>query len=82
MEMAIRRRFDMFLETSDRAGVPLYIGEWNNVVRTKEGVISKLNPELSELTKTDAKQILGALKKADVWGTAFGDGIIRRQRTF
>ena len=65
------KRFDMFLETSDLAGVPLYIGEWNNVVRTKEGVISKLNPELSELTKTDAKQILGALKKADVWGTAF-----------
>ena len=65
------KRFDMFLETSDRAGVPLYIGEWNNVVRTKEGVISKLNPELSELTKTDAKQILGALKKAGVWGTAF-----------
>ena len=65
------KRFDMFLKTSDRAGVPLYIGEWNNVVRTKEGVISKLNPELSELTKTDAKQILGALKKAGVWGTAF-----------
>ena len=65
------KRFDMFLETSDLAGVPLYIGEWNNVVRTKTGVISKLNPELSELTKTDAKQILGALKKADVWGTAF-----------
>ncbi len=65
------KRFDMFLETSDSAGVPLYIGEWNNVVRTKEGVISKLNPKLSELTKTDAKQILGALKKAGVWGTAF-----------
>ena len=65
------KRFDMFLETSDVAGVPLYIGEWNNVVRTKEGVISKLNPELSELTKTDAKKILGALKKAGVWGTAF-----------
>jgi hypothetical protein len=65
------KRFDIFLKTSDLTGVPLYIGEWNNVVRTKEGVISKLNPELSELTKTDAKQILGALKKAGVWGTAF-----------
>ena len=65
------KRFEMFLKTSDLAGVPLYIGEWNNVVRTKEGVISKLNPKLSELTKTDAKQILEALKKADVWGTAF-----------
>jgi len=65
------KRFDMFLKTSDLTGVPLYIGEWNNVVRTKEGGISKLNPDLSELTKTDAKQILGALKKAGVWGTAF-----------
>jgi polyhydroxyalkanoate synthesis regulator phasin len=65
------KRFDLFLETSDVAGVPLYIGEWNNVVRTKEGAISKLNPELSELTKTDATKILRALKKADVWGTAF-----------
>lgn len=65
------KRFDMFLKTSDVAGVPLYIGEWNNVVRTKQDGITKLNPELSELTKTDARKILGSLKKAEVWGTAF-----------
>jgi hypothetical protein len=65
------KRFDLFLKTSDKTGVPLYIGEWNNVVRTKEGAITKLNPDKSELTKTDAKQILGSLKKAGVWGTAF-----------
>ena len=65
------KRFDLFLETSDLSGVPLYIGEWNNVVRTKEDGITKLNPDLSELTKTDAKKILGSLKKAGVWGTAF-----------
>jgi hypothetical protein len=65
------KRFDLFLKTSDKTGMPLYIGEWNNVVRTKEGGITKLNPDKSELTKTDAKQILGALKKAGVWGTAF-----------
>ena len=65
------KRFDLFLKTSDKTGVPLYIGEWNNVVRTKEGGITKLNPDKSDLTKTDAKQILGALKKAGVWGTAF-----------
>ena len=65
------KRFDLFLETSDRTGVPLYVGEWNNVVRTREGAISKLDPGLSELTKSDAKKILGALKKAEVWGTAF-----------
>ena len=65
------KRFDMFLKTRDLTGIPLYIGEWNNVVRTKEGGVSKLNPDLSELTKTDAKKILGALKKEKVWGTAF-----------
>ena len=70
------KRFDMFLKTRDLTGIPLYIGEWNNVVRTKEDGISKLKPDLSELTKTDAKKILGALKKAKVWGRLFGDGII------
>ena len=65
------KRFDLFLETRDLTGVPLYIGEWNNVVRTKEDGITKLNPDLSELTKTDAKKILDSLKKAEVWGTAF-----------
>jgi hypothetical protein len=59
------------LKTRDLTGVPLYIGEWNNVVRTKDGGIFKLNPGLSELTKTNAGQILGAFKKAGVWGTAF-----------
>jgi polyhydroxyalkanoate synthesis regulator phasin len=65
------KRFDLFLETSDLTGVPIYIGEWNNVVRTKEDGITKLNPDLSELTKTDARKILDSLKKAEVWGTAF-----------
>ena len=65
------KRFDMFLETSDLTGVPLYIGEWNNVIRTKQDGITKLNPDRSELTKSDAKEILEAFKKAGVWGTAF-----------
>ncbi|MGI0022311.1 MAG: cellulase family glycosylhydrolase [Nitrososphaeraceae archaeon] len=65
------KRFDMFLKTRDLTGIPLYIGEWNNVVRTKEGGVSKLDPDLSELTKTEAKKILGALKKEKVWGPAF-----------
>ena len=65
------KRFDMFLKTSDLAGVPLYIGEWNNVIRTKQDGVTKLNPELSELTKSDARKILGSLKKEGVWGTAF-----------
>jgi hypothetical protein len=65
------KRFDLFLKTTDLTGLPLYIGEWNNVVRTKQDGVTKLNPELSELTKSDARKILASLKKEGVWGTAF-----------
>ena len=66
-----KERFDTFLKTSNLTGIPLYVGEWNNVVRTQQGGIFKLNPGLSELTKDNAGKILDAFKKADLWGTAF-----------
>ncbi len=66
-----KERFDTFLKTRDITGIPLYIGEWNNVVRTQQGGIFKLNPGLSELTQDNAGKILDAFKKAGVWGTAF-----------
>ncbi len=66
-----KERFDVFLKTRDLTGVPLYIGEWNNVVRTKQGGVFKINPGASDFTKTNAGQILEAFKEAGVWGTAF-----------
>jgi hypothetical protein len=30
-----KQRFDIFLKTRELTGIPLYIGEWNNVVRTQ-----------------------------------------------
>ena len=66
-----KQRFDLFLKTRNLTGVPLYIGEWNNVVRTRDGGIFKINPGQSEFTKSNAAQILGAFKEAGVWGTAF-----------
>ncbi len=66
-----RDRFDLFLKTRNLTGVPLYIGEWNNVVRTRDGGVFKINPGQSDFTKSNAAQILGAFKKAGVWGTAF-----------
>ena len=66
-----RDRFDMFLKTRDLTGVPLYIGEWNNVVRTRDGGVFRINPGQSELTKNNAGEILGAFKEAGIWGTAF-----------
>ena len=66
-----KERFDTFLKTSNLTGIPLYVGEWNNVVRTQQGGVFKLNPGLSELTKDNAGKILDAFKKTGVWGTAF-----------
>jgi polyhydroxyalkanoate synthesis regulator phasin len=66
-----KERFDLFLDTRELTGVPLYIGEWNNVVRTKEGGVFKINPGASDFTKSNAGKILEAFKKEGVWGTAF-----------
>jgi len=67
-----KERFDTFLRTRDLTGIPLYIGEWNNVVRTPgEGGVFKINPGASQLTVDNADKILAAFKKAGVWGTAF-----------
>jgi hypothetical protein len=67
-----KQRFDTFLKTRDLTGIPIYIGEWNNVVRTPgEGGVFKLNPALSDLTEDNADKILEAFKNAGVWGTAF-----------
>jgi hypothetical protein len=67
-----KQRFDTFLKTRDLTGIPIYIGEWNNVVRTPgEGGVFKLNPALSDLTEDNADKILEAFENAGVWGTAF-----------
>jgi polyhydroxyalkanoate synthesis regulator phasin len=66
-----KERFDLFLDTRNLTGVPLYIGEWNNVVRTKEGGVFKINPGASDFTKSNAGKILEAFKKEGIWGTAF-----------
>ncbi|MDP9304885.1 MAG: hypothetical protein M3O68_00890 [Thermoproteota archaeon] len=66
-----KERFNLFLDTRNVTGVPLYIGEWNNVVRTKEGGVFKINSGASDFTKSNAGKILEAFKKEGVWGTAF-----------
>ena len=61
------------MKTRELTGIPLYIREWNNVVRTQEGGIFKINPALSAsaLTEDNAEKILETLDNAKVWGTAF-----------
>jgi hypothetical protein len=57
-------------------GVPLYIGEWNNVSREErisvEGkTISEINQEISDLNQTDADIMTKKFKDIGVWGWAF-----------
>jgi hypothetical protein len=48
-------RFSIFLQAGELAGVPLYIGEWNNVKREKvnddeSNIVYQINSEKSDLT--------------------------------
>jgi hypothetical protein len=57
-------------------GTPLYIGEWNNVKREKtideEGqLVSKINPQLSDINQTEATQMVQTFKRIGAWGAAY-----------
>ena len=57
-------------------GIPIYIGEWNNVKREKtideEGqMVSKINAELSDINQTEAIQMVQTFKRIGAWGAAY-----------
>ncbi|HEY7227308.1 MAG TPA: cellulase family glycosylhydrolase [Nitrososphaeraceae archaeon] len=57
-------------------GVPLYIGEWNDVSReepiTLQGkTVDKINQNISDLNITDANIMIKKFKDIGVWGWAF-----------
>jgi hypothetical protein len=69
-------RLNIFVQAAQLVGVPLYIGEWNDVVRqqtiNEQGrVITQLNPELSNINQNEANLIVKAFKDIDVWGMAY-----------
>jgi hypothetical protein len=69
-------RFSIFVKAGKIAGVPLYIGEWNNVKREKVNddestIVYKINSEKSDLTQKQAYRFLEDFKKVDMWGCAY-----------
>lgn len=57
-------------------GVPLYVGEWNDVSREEhisvEGrTVKEINQEISDLNQTDANIMIKKFKDIGVWGWAF-----------
>jgi hypothetical protein len=69
-------RLNIFVQAGKLAGVPLYIGEWNNVVRqssiNEQGeIVTEINPDLSNINQTEANLIVKTFKDAGVWGMAY-----------
>jgi hypothetical protein len=66
-----KARLEGLVEAAQLAGVPLYVGEWNNVVREREGGVFRISPEASDLTQEETNLFLQDFKGLDVWGWAY-----------
>ena len=69
-------KLELFENTSKLAGVPIYIGEWNNVKRVatynEEGkLIWTIDETLSDINQAQANKIVGKFKEIGIWGLAF-----------
>jgi hypothetical protein len=69
-------RLAIFLRTSEITQVPLYIGEWNNVLReasiNEEGErVFNINPEESNISQEEADLIVETFKDIGAWGMAY-----------
>lgn len=70
------QRLKMFVETGQIAGVPIYVGEWNNVDRepvvNEEGDVTyEISPATSDITPADTSAILQKFDEDKVFGWAF-----------
>ena len=66
-----KARLDGLVEAGQLMGVPIYVGEWNNVVREREGGVFRISPEASDLTQEETNLFLQDFKRLGVWGWAF-----------
>lgn len=69
-------RLKMFIAAGNLSGVPVYIGEWNNVDRDKvineEGdFVYEIDPKGSDITPADTTAILKKFNEIDPYGWAF-----------
>ncbi len=70
------KRFDIFVKAGQLANVPVYVGEWNNVVReqntNEEGnVVWQINSTNSDISQTVADRFIGYMNDKNVWGWAY-----------
>jgi hypothetical protein len=71
-----QQRLNTFLKASNLTGVPLYIGEWNNVLReqtiNEEGnAVFQINPFESDINQQEANLFVKTFKDLGIWGLAY-----------
>jgi hypothetical protein len=69
-------KLELYLNASKITGIPLYIGEWNNVKRTamvnEEGnKIWKIDANRSDINQEEANAIVDKFKDFGIWGMAY-----------
>ena len=75
----------MFVETGQISGVPIYVGEWNNVNRepvvNEEGDVTyEISPATSDITPADTSAILKKFEEDKVFGWVFWHWNFRSQK--
>lgn len=71
-----QQKFNTFLKASNITGVPIYVGEWNNVLREQTVIedgtsVFEINPFASDITQEQANLFVKTFKDLDIWGLAY-----------
>jgi hypothetical protein len=69
-------RLNTFLQAANITGIPIYVGEWNNVLReqtiNEEGTaVFEINPFESDINQQEANQFVKIFKDLGIWGLAY-----------
>ena len=71
-----QQKFNTFLKASNITGVPIYVGEWNNVLREQTVIedgtsVFEINPFESDITQEQANLFVKTFKDLGIWGLAY-----------
>ena len=69
-------RLETFLKAANIAGVPVYVGEWNNVLReqtvNEDGTsVFEINPFESDINQKEANLFVKTFKDLGIWGLSY-----------
>ncbi|HZA63843.1 MAG TPA: hypothetical protein VE573_13295, partial [Nitrososphaeraceae archaeon] len=76
-------KFDVLIKSAQLAGVPIYVGEWNNVKREKtfnsEGEeVWQINKGGSDITQDETNRIIQIFNEIPVFGSAYWNWNFKR----